>query len=205
MIPSMKQARGVLNRAVAAILTFTSIVGGPAPFATMAALVTGTAAQAQTPTTEDLLRELARPDQDRWMRIERQILRDWAQSGSPALDYLFQRGQAALQSGDSRAAIDHFSAVIDQAPDFAEAWNGRATAFFLANRLGLSLADIEQVLLRNPQHFGALAGLGMILEQLDRPDEARAAYAASLAIHPHQQAVIDALARLDLASAGQAL
>jgi len=139
------------------------------------------------------------------VRIERQILRRWSRSGSAAIDYLFNRGQTAMRAGRTEDAISHFSAVIDHDPDFAEAWNGRATAYFLGNRLGLAMSDIEQVLIRNPQHFGALAGLGMILEQLDRPEDARAAYAASLAIHPHQTSVLDAVARLDLASAGAAL
>ncbi|WP_323037444.1 tetratricopeptide repeat protein [Pararhodobacter sp.] len=161
--------------------------------------------QASGTDVETLLHDLAQPDQDRWVRIERQIMREWSRSGSAAIDYLFHRGQEALQSGQAQDAIAHFSAVIDHDPDFAEAWNGRATAYFLANRLGQSLSDIEQVLIRNPRHFGALAGLGMILEQLERPVEARAAFAASFAIHPHQQAVIDALARLDLATAGAAL
>lgn len=186
----MEQVRTILNRVVAATVTLTSMVA---------------VAQAQSASVDDLLRELARPDQDRWVRLERQILREWGHSGSAAIDYLFQRGQEALQAGDAAAAIDHFSAVIDHDPDFAEAWNGRATAYYLANRLGPSLADIEQVLRLNPRHFGALAGLGMILEQLDRPDAARAAYQASLALHPHQQPVIDAVARLELASRGQAL
>lgn len=186
----MKQSTTILNLVVAAILTLTSTIFP---------------ALAQAPTEQDLLRELARPVQPHWQRIERQILQRWGRSGSEAIDYLFQRGEAALQAGDAQAAIEHFSAVIDHAPDFAEAWNGRATAFFLAGRLGESLADIERVLILNPQHFGALAGLGMIMEQLDRPDQARAAYQAAMAINPHQQAAIDGLARLDLASRGEAI
>jgi len=186
----MKQRSAILNLVVAAILTFTSTVSP---------------GLAQVPSEQDLLGELAQPDQPHWQRIERQILQRWGTSGSEAIDYVFQRGEVALQAGDAQAAIEHFSAVIDQAPDFAEAWNGRATAFFLANRLGESLADIERVLILNPHHFGALAGLGMIMEQLDRPDRARAAYEAAMAINPHQQAVIDGLARLDLASQGEAL
>ncbi|WP_127105882.1 tetratricopeptide repeat protein [Pararhodobacter zhoushanensis] len=152
-----------------------------------------------------LLQQLADPDEEGWMRVERQVLRAWSQSGSATIDYLFQRGQTALQAGQADEAIDHFSAVIDYDPEFAEAWNGRATAYFLANRMGQSLADIEQVLRLNPHHFGALAGLAMILESLERPEDALAAYEASLAINPHQQNVIDAVARLALASAGQAL
>lgn len=193
----MKQAHPILNALVAASLAaMPVIVGAPSVLAQV---------QTDEGEVEGLLRELANPDQERWVRIERQILRHWSRSGSSTIDYLFHRGQEALQGGQAEDAIAHFSVVIDHDPDFAEAWNGRATAYFLANRLGQSMADIEQVLIRNPHHFGALAGLGMILEQLERPTEAREAYAASLALHPHQQSVIDALARLDLANAGAAL
>lgn len=182
----MKQVGFLLNLVVAATFTFAS-----------------TSARAQGVDVPALLDELARGED--WMRAERQLLREWGRSGSPAMDFLFQRGQAALQTGDAAAAIDHFSAVIDHDPAFAEAWNGRATAYFLANRLGLSLADIEQVLRLNPQHFGALAGLGMIFEQIGRPHEALEAYEASLAIHPNQAGVIESVARLRLALDGQAL
>ena len=197
MLGTMKQARSILNPVVAATLTFTSICLPP--------LVLPVAVQAQEAQVDVLLEQLADPHQERWMRLERQILRAWGQSGSDTVDYLFQRGEAALQAGQADAAIAQFSAVLDYAPDFAEAWNGRATAYFLANRLGQSLSDIEQTLRLNPRHFGALAGLGMILEQLERPDEALSAYRASLAIHPHQQSVVDAVSRLELASAGQSL
>lgn len=149
--------------------------------------------------------ELARPDQDRWQRIERQIQREWSRSGSAVADYLFQRGQEALSAGETEAAIAHFSAVIDHAPDFPEAWNARATAWFMANRLGPAMADIEEVLARNPQHFGALSGLGAILEQVDRPEAARAAFAAALALHPHRPGLRQAVERLDRALAGRAL
>ncbi len=216
MIATMKQSCTFLNALVAASLTFTSLAAGAGAVVAQTlpqsqqgqAQVIPVQAQVmpvQAVPTEELLRELARPDQERWVRLERQILRRWARSGSAAIDYLYGRGQAALHTGQAEDAIAHFSAVIDHDPDFAEGWNGRATAYFMINRLGQSLADIEQVLIRNPQHFGALAGLGMILEQLDRPEAARAAYQASLAVHPHQTSVLDAVARLDLATAGAAL
>jgi tetratricopeptide (TPR) repeat protein len=144
-----------------------------------------------------LLSELARPDQDRWARIERQIMREWSRSGSATADYLFQRGQDALRAGRSEDAIAHFSAVIDHAPDFAEAWNARATAYYQANRLGLSMADIEETLARNPRHFGALSGMGIILEQLEFYERARDAYAAAHQIHPHRPSIRDALARME--------
>jgi tetratricopeptide (TPR) repeat protein len=152
-----------------------------------------------------LLDRLADPSEAGWRRIERQILREWARSGSATVDFLFQRGQAALQAGDPDAAIAHFSAAIDHAPDFTEAWNGRATAYYMANRLGPSMADIEVVLSREPRHFGALTGLGTILEQTERLEAARTAYAAALAVNPHRPQIREALARLELALAGRAL
>lgn len=154
---------------------------------------------------DSLLAELARPDQPRWRRIERQIMREWSRSGSAVVDYLFQRGQLALRAGRPREAIEHFSAVIDHDPDFAEGWNARASAWYMDNRLGLSMADLEQVLSRNPQHFAALAGMGTILEQVGELERARAAYAAAHALNPHRDSVREALDRLDLALAGRAL
>lgn len=187
----MKHAGILHNLVVAAVLALTPV-----------AAVTAQEARADV---DALLAELARPDQTRWMRLERQILREWSRSGSASVDYLFQRGQLALQRGRPEEAVEHFTAAIDHAPDFAEAWNARATAHFMANRLGLSLADIRQTLARNPQHFGALAGLGAILERLNLREEARAAYAEAARLNPHRPSIRDALARLDLATAGRAL
>jgi tetratricopeptide (TPR) repeat protein len=190
----MKQLRSGLNLAVAALA---------------ALLVLAPAAPAQVRDepvdVPALLDQLSDPALQGWRRIERQILREWARSGSATADYLFQRGQAALQAGRPEVAVSHFSAVIDHAPDFTEAWNARATAWYMMNRLGQSMADIEVVLAREPRHFGALAGLGMILEQTERLQAARAAYAAAHAVHPHRPQVREALQRLDLALAGRAL
>ena len=118
------------------------------------------------------------------------------------MDLLLKRGQEAMQNGDLAAAIEHLTALIDQAPGFAEGWNARATAYFHAGYLGPSLVDIQHTLALNPHHFGALAGLGMILEATGKTDAARRAYAASLAIHPHQDGIRQALDRLEQESSG---
>lgn len=216
----MVQARFPLNPVVAAFCAITAVTFGLiAETHAQTAPLSAQTVPSETPErdpfdgvrierevdVEALLDQLANPDEERWSRIERQILQAWAHSGSSVIDYLFERGQMALREGRADDAVAHFSVVLDHASDFTEAWNGRATAYFLSNAVGPSLSDIEQVLIRNPRHFGALAGLGTILEQLGRREEALAAYQASLAVHPHQQEILDAVARLELASAGSSL
>lgn len=121
------------------------------------------------------------------------------------MDLLLKRGQAAMEAGDLEAAVEHFTALTDHAPDFAEGWNARATAYFLMGQFGPSVADIQRTLALNDHHFGALTGLGIILEQLGRDASAREVYAASLAIHPHQEAIKEALERLELKLSGTEL
>ncbi len=97
---------------------------------------------------------------------------------------------------DLAAAIEHLTALTDQAPDFAEGWNARATAYFMAGEVGPSIADIQRALALNPRHFGALSGLGQIFEALDKPDLALRAYEAAFAVNPHMTSVKDAIDRL---------
>ena len=128
---------------------------------------------------------------------EREALRIFRQSGSAAMDLLLERGYAAMEAEDYQMAVWHFSALIDHAPEFAEAYNARASAFFLLDKYGEAMADIEMALVLNPRHFGALAGMGVIQEQLDHPNNALKAYKAALALNPHSQDFIDAVKRVE--------
>ncbi len=136
-------------------------------------------------------------------RLERQIWREWSKSGSAAMDLLLQRGRDAMEAGETEAAIEHFTALIDHAPDFAEGWNARATAFYQAGQFGPSVSDIQHVLALNPRHFGALSGFARILEDTDQPDRALQIYLAALAIHPTFDGVREAVERLQTKAAGQ--
>ena len=162
-------------------------------------------AGAQTVVLDDLFAKLLTADAQTSERLEQDIWREWAKSGSPAMDLLLQRGRDALAAGDTDAAIEHLTALIDHAPDFAEGYNARATAYFQAGELGPSVNDIARVLTLNPRHFGALAGLGMIFEQLEKPEKALEVYRAALAIHPHLTGVLESIKRLEAAAAGQEL
>lgn len=152
-----------------------------------------------------LYERLRDPETRNWEAVEDDIWQIWAQSGSEAIDLLFRRGHQAMEQKDLPAAVDHFSAAIDHAPEFAEAYNARATVFYEMERFGLSLADIEMTLALNPRHFGAMTGLALILESLDRPDEALRAYRAVAAIHPHQPNVKEAIEKLEQQLQGTAL
>jgi tetratricopeptide (TPR) repeat protein len=138
-------------------------------------------------------------------RIETEIWIEWSKSGSPALDLLLQRGRDAMAAGEFNLAVEHFTAIIDQDPDFAEAWNARATAYYNSGDYGPSVADIAHVLSLNPRHFGALTGFAAILEETGKPEEALEVYKAALAIHPHLEGVSDAISRLETQAEGQEL
>ncbi|MEM8957437.1 MAG: tetratricopeptide repeat protein [Pseudomonadota bacterium] len=154
---------------------------------------------------EELYDRLQDPDLSNWEAVEEDIWAAWARSGSQSIDLLLKRGQDALEEDDMQAAIEHFTAAIDHAPGFAEAYNGRATAFFQMERFGQSLSDIEMTLALNPRHFGALTGLALILEELDQPEDALSAYRAVAAIHPHRPNVKDAIERLEAKLEGRAI
>lgn len=187
-VPVMKPRAPFHNRIVAAL--FPILIG----FAPLPGLADG---------VDDLLTQLQTAEPAAAARLERQIWREWSKSGSASMDLLLQRGRDALEAGETEIAIEHFSALIDHAPEFAEGWNARATAYFQAGLFGPSVADIQQVLRRNPQHFGALAGFARILEETEQEDRALQVYQAALAIHPHLDGVKEAVERLQTKAAGQ--
>lgn len=160
---------------------------------------------AQSVTLDGLFAQLQDPENMDWEKTEREIWREWRKSGSASMDHLVKRGVLAMQQGRLKVAAGHFSAAIDHAPDYAEAWNKRATVYYLMDEFGLSMSDIRQTLLLNPRHFGAMAGLGSILEQIDRPKDALMFYERALQVHPHQKGVKDAVERLKIKVKGAPL
>lgn len=130
-------------------------------------------------------------------QIEGRIYAIWSQSGSDSMDLLLTRGRDALEAGDTKKAIEHFSALIDHAPDFAEGYNARATALYQAGRYGQSLEDIRRALALNPRHFNAMSGLALILEEIGEPEAALAAWREVEKIHPHREGLADAKLRLE--------
>ncbi|MBY5973121.1 tetratricopeptide repeat protein [Ferrimonas balearica] len=122
-------------------------------------------------------------------QIERELELIWSRSGSSSMDLLLRKGRDALQGGDPQAAIGHLSALIDHAPDFAEGWHIRASAFYQLEEFGQAQSDLMQALALNPQHFQAAFGLAALMEQTGRIDAAYDGYRAVLSVYPaHEQA-----------------
>ncbi len=160
---------------------------------------------AQDADLDDLFDNLRTVGPEAAEAIESRIWREWSKSGSASVDFLLDRGREALENDNPGLAIEHFTAVIDHAPDFAEAYNMRATAYFQQNLYGPSLDDIRMALSLNPRHFAAMSGLGLILEELGYPQDALAAWREVISIHPHQAGAKEAVERLERAVEGTAL
>lgn len=109
----------------------------------------------------------------------------WSRSGDAAIDQLMADGVQAMQEGRYGEATKLFSQVIERKPQFAEGWNKRATVRYLAGQYTESIADCDEVLKRNPHHFGALSGLGEIYLRLERPEQALEWFRRALEVNPN--------------------
>jgi len=96
----------------------------------------------------------------------------WGKSGDAAIDKLYQEGLQRMQDGDTPKAVKVFSDIIAKRPAFAEAWNKRATIYYMAGEYELSMQDCEKVLELLPQHFGALVGYAQMLAERSQPERA---------------------------------
>jgi len=120
----------------------------------------------------------------------------WMVSGSDTCNLLMGRVKAASDDKDYDLAIKLLDAIIELKPGYVEAWNRRATIHYLKKDYARSLADIREVLSREPRHFGALAGLGVILQDIGDDKHALEAYRKALAINPHLEHIPDVIKQL---------
>ena len=121
----------------------------------------------------------------------------WSRSGDAQVDRLMARGAEEMQSGRHHEAIATFSEVIRREPAFAEGWNKRATVLYLAGEHRRSLADCDEVLKRNPRHFGALSGAGLNHLELGEAGEALGWFRRALEVNPNLIAVQMQVRRLE--------
>jgi tetratricopeptide (TPR) repeat protein len=131
----------------------------------------------------------AAPDEASAKHVEARIWAIWLQTPSDTVALLMTRAKTAMEAPNSDVALKLLDSVVKLRPDYVEGWNRRATLYYLRNDYAHSLADIEQVLAREPRHFGALAGLGMIMQDLGDDKRALDAFRRALAVNPHLEKV----------------
>lgn len=117
--------------------------------------------------------------------ITNMIWEIWRITDNKIVDQYMHQGVVAMGYGNYRVALDSFSYVTRIAPSYAEAWNKRATLFYIVGEFQRSVADVKQTLTLEPRHFGALSGLGMIYEKTNRYEEAIKAFRDALKVNPH--------------------
>jgi tetratricopeptide (TPR) repeat protein len=109
----------------------------------------------------------------------------WCRSPNSEIDGIFRAGVDAMQNGLLHDAESFFATVIDAAPEFAEGWNKRATVRYMRKNFRGAVADCQETLARNPNHFGAASGQGLCHLSLRQFREAAVCFRRALEIHPH--------------------
>ena len=128
--------------------------------------------------------------------VENRIWALWLAAGGDTGSLLMGRVKTAMDGKDLDLALKLLNAIIDIRPDYVEAWNQRATVYYMKKDFANSLADIREVLVREPRHFGALSGLGMIMQEVGDDKHALDAFRRALAVHPHLERIPDLVKRL---------
>lgn len=133
----------------------------------------------------DLLQNTQNEEQIK--EIEEKIWGIWMEGGTAQINILMEQGCEAMAQSDYNAAIKTFTTIISLEPDYSEAWNKRATAYYLRGNYKSSIEDIRQTLSIENRHFGALSGLASIYLTIGDFKGALKAYENLIKIYPHDQ------------------
>lgn len=138
----------------------------------------------------------AAPNADAAKAVEGRIWALWMVSPSDTATLLMTRVRAAVEAKNLDLAVQLLDSIVVLRPDYVEAWNRRATIHFLRKDFTRSIEDIRQTLAREPRHFGALAGLGMIMQELGEDRRALEIYRKVIEVNPHTPRVPDLIKSL---------
>ena len=136
------------------------------------------------------------PDEESAKYFENRIWAIWLNSPSDTATLLMGRVKTAIDGKEYDLALKLLNAILDIKPDYTEAWNRRASVYFTKKEFARSLGDIHEVLAREPRHFGALSGLGIILQELGDEKGALEAFRRALAVHPHLERIPELVKQL---------
>jgi tetratricopeptide (TPR) repeat protein len=183
------------------LLTATALAAGvfAAPAAAAPEDVVGPPAKLPQVPKGDRLRNLdflfgalkVAPNEESAKAIEERIWAVWMVSPSDTANLLMTRVRTAVEQKDADLALKLLDGIVKIKPDYVEAWNRRATLYYMRKDYGRSLSDIREVLKREPRHFGALSGLGLILQDIGDNKQALEVYRRALAVHPRMQRIPD--------------
>ena len=129
-------------------------------------------------------------------RIQERIWDLWMYSDKEDLNALMRQGTFALAAKDFDLALESFNALLALAPNMAEAWNKRATLYYLMQDYEASVADVKKTLSLEPRHFGAIVGMGLIYDALGDQEAALEAFRRGLAVNPHMPHIKEKSERL---------
>jgi len=145
----------------------------------------------------------AAPDDETARAIEKRIWALWMVSRSDTANLLMTRVRKAVEDKDLDLAITLLDAIVKIRPDYVEAWNRRATIYYMKRDYGRALADLSQVLSREPRHFGALSGLGLILQDIGDDKQALEVYRRALKIYPRIERIPNLVKELTIKVEGR--
>jgi tetratricopeptide (TPR) repeat protein len=137
------------------------------------------------PDADRLVDHLSDDDPQVRAAAEASLWRIWSRSGDAKIDALFEQGVQQMAARELDEALATFSTIVARKPDFAEGWNKRATVLFMLGRFEDSMKDCDEVLKRNPNHFGAMSGYAQMLAQKGQPKRAIEYFQRALKVNPN--------------------
>jgi tetratricopeptide (TPR) repeat protein len=151
--------------------------------------VDGLAQLGQPADAAPLLEALYDADPEVRIHAQSAVWQVWSRSGNPEVDALLKSGIRDMEEGRMGQAVEAFTRITERQPDFAEGWNKRATAYYMIGDYEQSLKDCDEVIKRNPQHFGALSGYGLIYVRRGELERALEYFQRALEINPNLESV----------------
>ena len=187
------------TRFLIAFLTAALVAAGAAPVAAQSGKRSEPSAKPTPVPRVDRTRNLdflfgalkVAPDDVTAKAIEERIWALWTASQSDTANLLMTRVKTAIEAKDLDLAIQLLDAIVKVKPEYVEAWNRRATIYYMKKDYGHALADIRQVLKHEPRHFGALAGFGLILQDIGDDKQALEVYRRALTLYPRMERIPD--------------